>query len=51
MDYSSYFKEYNKTIYELINKVNPNLIEQSGVYARLIKTLLGETELAGLPLR
>ena len=29
MDYSSYFKEYNKTIYELINKVNPNLIEQS----------------------
>lgn len=29
MDYNSYFKKYNKTIYELINKVNSKLIEQS----------------------
>ena len=29
MDYSSYFKKYNKTIYELINNVNSKLIEQS----------------------
>ena len=29
MDYSSYFKQYNKSIYELINNVNANLIEQS----------------------
>ena len=29
MDYSSYFKEYSKTIYELINNVDSNLIEQS----------------------
>ncbi len=29
MDYSSYLKQYNKSIYELINKVNANLIEQS----------------------
>ena len=29
MDYSSYLKQYNKSIYELINNVNANLIEQS----------------------
>ena len=29
MDYSSYLKQYNKSIYELINSVNANLIEQS----------------------
>ena len=29
MDYSSYLKQYNKSIYELINNVNTNLIEQS----------------------
>ena len=29
MDYNSYFKKYNKTIYELINDVNSKLIEQS----------------------
>ena len=29
MDYNSYFKKYNKTIYELINKVNSKLIDQS----------------------
>ena len=29
MDYSSYLKQYNKSIYELINNVNENLIEQS----------------------
>ena len=29
MDYNSYFKKYNKTIYELINNVNSKLIEQS----------------------
>ena len=29
MNYSSYFKKYNKTIYELINNLNSNLIEQS----------------------
>ena len=29
MDYSSYLKQYNKSIYELINNVNVNLIEQS----------------------
>ena len=29
MDYSSYFKQYNKSIYELINNVNVNLVEQS----------------------
>ena len=29
MDYSSYFKQYNKSIYELINNVNANFIEQS----------------------
>ena len=29
MDYSSYFKQYNKSIYELINNVNSKLIEQS----------------------
>ena len=29
MDYSSYLKQYNKSIYELINSVNANFIEQS----------------------
>ena len=29
MDYSSYLKQYNKSIYELINNVNANLVEQS----------------------
>ena len=29
MDYSSYLKQYNKSIYELINNVNANLIDQS----------------------
>ena len=29
MDYSSYLKQYNKSIYELINNVNVNLVEQS----------------------
>ena len=29
MDYSSYLKQYNKSIYELINNVNANFIEQS----------------------
>ena len=29
MDYSSYLKQYNKSIYELINNVNANIIEQS----------------------
>ena len=29
MDYSSYLKQYNKSIYELINNVNTNLIEKS----------------------
>ena len=29
MNYSSYFKEYNKTIYELINNVDSKLIDQS----------------------
>ena len=29
MDYSSYLKQYNKSIYALINNVNANLIEQS----------------------
>ena len=29
MDYSSYLKQYNKSIYELINNVNSKLIEQS----------------------
>ena len=29
MDYSSYLKQYNKSIYELINNVNANLIGQS----------------------
>ena len=29
MDYSSYLKRYNNSIYELINNVNANLIEQS----------------------
>ena len=29
MDYSSYLKQNNNSIYELINNVNSNLIEQS----------------------
>ena len=29
MDYYSYLKQYNKSIYELINNINANLIEQS----------------------
>ena len=29
MNYSSYLKEYNKSIYELINNVDSNLIDQS----------------------
>ena len=29
MDYSSYLNKYNKAIYELINSVNANLIDQS----------------------
>ena len=29
MDYSSYLKQYNNSIYELINNVNANLIDQS----------------------